>query len=173
MLILAAKAVAAATIVAATVAFAGPAPVRAQTPSVAKQCGDKWAAAKTAGTTGGLNWPKFLSQCRAQMAAVPAAPTDAPATTATPVSAPASEPRPAPKTTAAKPAAPATLAPVGDAIFPTAVSSKYSTLSAGKARMQTCLDQYNANKADNGNGGLKWIQKGGGYYSQCNTRLKG
>ena len=30
-----------------------------------------------------------------------------------------------------------------------------------------------ANKATNGNGGLKWIQKGGGYYSECNKRLKG
>ncbi len=35
--------------------------------------------------------------------------------------------------------------------------------------MHTCLDQYNANKASGGNGGLKWIQKGGGYYSQCNA----
>ena len=39
--------------------------------------------------------------------------------------------------------------------------------------MQTCLDQYNANKGTNGNGGLNWIQKGGGYYSECNKRLKG
>jgi hypothetical protein len=53
------------------------------------------------------------------------------------------------------------------------VNSKYSTLSAGKARMETCLDQYKANKASNGNGDLKWIQKGGGYYSQCNAKLKG
>jgi hypothetical protein len=53
------------------------------------------------------------------------------------------------------------------------VSSKYSSESAGKARMHTCLDQYNANKANNANGGLNWIQKGGGYYSECNKRLKG
>jgi hypothetical protein len=53
------------------------------------------------------------------------------------------------------------------------VNSKYSSESAGKARMETCLDQYRANKAANGNGGLKWIQKGGGYYSQCNAKLKG
>ena len=50
---------------------------------------------------------------------------------------------------------------------------KYSGESAGKARMQTCLDQYRANKANGGNGGLKWIEKGGGYYSECNKRLKG
>jgi hypothetical protein len=37
--------------------------------------------------------------------------------------------------------------------------------------MDTCLDQYRANKAGNGN--LKWIQKGRGYYSQCNSKLKG
>ena len=39
--------------------------------------------------------------------------------------------------------------------------------------METCLDQYKANKANNANGGLKWIQKGGGYYSECNKHLKG
>ena len=39
--------------------------------------------------------------------------------------------------------------------------------------MHTCLDQYNANKTGGGNGDLKWIQKGGGYYSECNKRLKG
>jgi hypothetical protein len=26
---------------------------------------------------------------------------------------------------------------------------------------------YQANKATNANGGLKWIQKGGGYWSEC------
>ena len=31
---------------------------------------------------------------------------------------------------------------------------------------------YNANKSGTGNGGLKWIQKGGGYYSECTKRLK-
>ena len=39
--------------------------------------------------------------------------------------------------------------------------------------MHTCLDQYNTNKTNNGNAGLKWIEKGGGYYSECNKRLKG
>jgi hypothetical protein len=64
-------------------------------------------------------------------------------------------------------------ATTGNAAFPSAVSSKYSSESAGKARMHTCLDQYNANKANNANGGLRWIEKGGGYYSECNKRLKG
>jgi len=53
------------------------------------------------------------------------------------------------------------------------VDQKYSKETEGKARMHTCLDQYNTNKTGTGNGGLKWIQKGGGYYSECNKRLKG
>jgi hypothetical protein len=69
--------------------------------------------------------------------------------------------------------APPAAAAGGGAVFPSAVSSKYSGESAGKARMHSCLDQYNANKAGGANGGLKWIQKGGGYYSECNKRLKG
>jgi len=59
------------------------------------------------------------------------------------------------------------------AVFPKAVSQKYSSETAGKARLKTCVDQYNANKAANANGDLKWIEKGGGYWSQCNTKLKG
>ena len=77
-------------------------------------------------------------------------------------------PEPTKEATPAKPA----VAP-SNAVFPTAVSSKYSSQSAGKARMHTCLDQYHANKANNANGGLRWIMKGGGYYSECNKRLKG
>src|SRR5216683_1270238 len=73
---------------------------------------------------------------------------------------------------AAAPAA-APAAPTGPAVFPSAVDAKYSKESAGKARMHTCVDQYNANKATNANGGLKWIQKGGGYYSECTKKLKG
>ena len=39
--------------------------------------------------------------------------------------------------------------------------------------MHTCLDQYNANKAMNGDGdgGMRWIECRGGYYSECNRRL--
>jgi hypothetical protein len=58
-------------------------------------------------------------------------------------------------------------------VFLKAVSPKYAKESAGKARMETCLDQYNANKAAGANGDLKWIEKGGGYYSACNKKLKG
>ena len=57
--------------------------------------------------------------------------------------------------------------------FPQAISPKYRNEPIGKARMHTCLDQYRANKAANRNGGLRWIEKGGGYYSECSKRLKG
>jgi hypothetical protein len=78
-------------------------------------------------------------------------------------------------TTAPAPAAAPAAAPVavGKAVFPNAADPKYSKDPAGKARREPCLDQYHANKANNGNGGLKWIEKGGGYYSECNKRLKG
>jgi hypothetical protein len=64
-------------------------------------------------------------------------------------------------------------APTPGAIFPAGVAPKYRDETAGKARMHTCLDQYRLNKTSNANGGLKWVQKGGGYYSECNRRLKG
>jgi hypothetical protein len=117
-----------------------------------KECSAKYQAAKSAGTLAGQKWSDFRkTQCGADAAAAPAATT----TGATPATAPA-----APSAS-------------GNAVFPRAVSSKYSSESPGKARMHTCLDQYNANKATNANGGLKWIAKGGGYYSECNRQLKG
>jgi hypothetical protein len=58
-------------------------------------------------------------------------------------------------------------------VFPSAIAPKYSTQAPDKARMLTCADQFSANKASNGNGGLKWIEKSGGYYSECAVRLKG
>ena len=87
----------------------------------------------------------------------------------------AAAPAPAAPKEAKKEAAPAAAPalPAGPAVYPNAVDPKYAKESAGKARMHTCVDQYNANKATNGNGGLKWIQKGGGYYSECTKKLKG
>jgi hypothetical protein len=106
-------------------------------------------------------WKDFRkAECGADASAAPApaaAQTTAPAAT------------PPRTTTGAKPPS----AAAGNAVFPSAVAPKYSKESEGKARMHTCLDQYNANKASNANGGMNWIQKGGGYYSECNKRLKG
>jgi len=122
----------------------------------AKECGAKYQAAKAAGTLKGKKWNDFRkTECGPDAAAAPATP---------PPTAEPAKPAPGPR------AAPAS---AGNAVFPTAVSPKYSNESPGKARLHTCLDQYNANKATNANGGLKWIQKGGGYYSECNKHLKG
>jgi hypothetical protein len=60
-----------------------------------------------------------------------------------------------------------------EAVFPTMIAPKYSGTAPDKARTLTCADQFNANKATNGNGGLKWIEKSGGYYGECVSRLKG
>ncbi|WP_424628170.1 hypothetical protein [Bradyrhizobium sp. SYSU BS000235] len=129
----------------------------------AQECSAKYQAAKSAGTLGGQKWNDFRkSQCGAD-AAPAAAATEAPKAAA-------------PKEQATKSAtAPAAAAPAaaGAAVFPTAIAPKYSSETPGKGRMHTCVDQYNANKAANANGGLKWIQKGGGYYSECTKRLKG
>jgi hypothetical protein len=142
------------------VAVIASAPAQALT---TQECSAKYQAAKTAGTLNGMKWNDFRkAQCGADAAATPAA---APAAPPPP---PVTEAKPK-----AAPAAPAAPVATGNATFPIAVSPKYSQESAGKARMHTCVDQYNANKTTNANGGLKWIQKGGGYYSECNKRLKG
>ena len=57
--------------------------------------------------------------------------------------------------------------------MPRAVSAKYTDLSAGKQRMKTCVDAYHSNKDAGTLNGLRWIQKGGGFYSICNSKLKG
>ena len=78
-----------------------------------------------------------------------------------------------PKKEAKQKEAAAPAAPAGPAVYPNKVDPEYSKETEGKARMHTCVDQYNANKASNANGGMKWIQKGGGYYSECSKKLKG
>jgi hypothetical protein len=119
------------------------------------ECSAKYQAAKSAGTLNGMKWNEFRkSQCGAEAMAAPAPTPAAPA------------PLPSPTRSAAPVA-------IGDAVFPSGIDPKYSSQSAGKARMETCLEQYRVNKANNANGGLKWIQRGGGYYSECNRRLKG
>jgi hypothetical protein len=143
-------------------AFAATAPANALT---TQECSAKYQAAKKDGSLGSMKWNDFRkAQCGAD--AAPAA---------TPAAAPAAPAAPAPTTTAKKEAAPAAApaAPSGPAVFPNAIDAKYAKETPGKGRMHTCVDQYNANKTTNGNGGMKWIEKGGGYYSECNKHLKG
>ena len=122
--------------------------VSAQSPAAAltmKECSAKYQAAQKAGTLKGMKWNDFRkAECGED---------------AKPASAAA-----APKATPAK---------ATTAVFPKSIDPKYSKESPGKARLKTCTDQYNANKAKNANGGMKWIEKGGGYWSECNKHLKG
>jgi hypothetical protein len=108
------------------------------------ECSAKYKDAKAAGTLNGATWNAFrTSQC----GLAPAKRANSAASDSTVVAA--------------------------NAVFPSAVDSKYSSEKPGRARRKTCLDQYKANKAANANGGLKWLQRGGGYYSQCAKKLKG
>jgi hypothetical protein len=110
------------------------------------ECSVKYRAAQTAKTLNGMSWKEFQkAECGPGAAAAPTS------TSAAPTGGPTNT----------------------NVVLPTAISPKYAGLPAGRARMLTCLDQFKANKADNMNGGLKWIQKGGGYYSMCNRHLKG
>jgi hypothetical protein len=132
-----------------------------------KDCSVKYQAAKQAGTLNGQKWNDFR---KAECGAPPDAATNTVSNPMAPGTTKPATPAPAPTTTTAKPtAAPAA---TGTAAYPSAVDPKYAKESAGKARMHTCLDSYNAAKAAGTLGGAKWIQKGGGYYSACNARLK-
>ena len=118
------------------------------------ECSAKYQAAKADNSLGSMKWNDFRkAQCGAD----------------------AADDDTAPNPTEAKydsePAAPTAKAPRG-VKFPTAIAKKYSDETPGKARMHTCLEQYYANKDADSLGGLKWIQKGGGFYSLCNAKLK-
>lgn len=133
-----------------------------------KECSTKYQDAKKANTLKGQKWNDFR---KAQCGDDDASENDAAAAVTEPAPAPAATPAAAPATPA-KPAVAVAPGKAKAAVFPKAVSQKYSAESPGKARLKTCADQYNANKTVNANGELKWIEKGGGYWSQCNTKLK-
>jgi hypothetical protein len=135
------------------------------------ECSVKYRAAQTANTLNGMTWKEFRkAECGACAAAAPTSTSTKAADTAPGTASNTAEPS---KSTRIYNTAPTGGSTNANAVFPTVVSPKYAAKSAGKARMLTCLDQYEANKAGNLNGGLKWIQRGGGYYSMCNKHLKG
>ncbi len=170
-------------------------PAAAAPLDVRRLCSDKYQAAKAAGTLNGQTWPQFYGKCAAETKAnppaaaatppaaaiaQPPAPTPAapvvkppPPARAPVVAAPAPPPVGGAPADTTKPSAPTAAAAPTTAVFPTAIAPAYANEKPYKARMKTCGDQYKANKATNANGGLKWIQKGGGYWSECNKRLKG
>ena len=124
-----------------------------------KECSAKYKEAKAAGAGKTVAWNDFRkAEC--------AAPSNAERAT--------TEASAAARSTAAPTAvAPAGSAAGAAAVFPTAVSEKFSSETPAQARLKTCSEQYNANKPIDANGGLRWIQKGGGYWSECAKHLKG
>ncbi len=111
------------------------------------ECSAKYKAAQSAGTLKGTKWNEFRkTECSGEGAAAP----HRAAGVATPAASPAD----------------------AALVLPKAVDPKYGKEKPAKARLHTCADQYRSNKAGNANGGLRWIQKGGGYYSRCNAALK-
>jgi len=145
------------TIAACGVAVAAALPAQALT---MQECSAKYKAAQSAGSLNGQKWNDFRKeQCGSDATATPAATTAAP--------------KPAEAKSSATAKTEAAAAPASPAVFPGAVDSKYSKEPAHRGRMHTCADQWKANKASNATGGLRWIQKGGGYWSECNKKLKG
>jgi len=131
----------------------------------AQECSAKYQAAKTAGTLNGQGWNDFRkAQCDAEATAPEAK-------TAETKSGETKDGDAKPKRTRAAKPAPAPSA--GPATFPTAVDAKFAKEPAARARLHTCAAQWKLNKEANTTGGLRWIQKGGGYWSECNKKLKG
>lgn len=116
-----------------------------------KECSVKFKSAQADGSAKGVKWNDFRkAQCGADATAGPEVSADSDV----------------------EPDKPTTASPAG-VKYPSSVAAKYSSETPGKARMHTCVDAYHANKDANTLGGLKWIQKGGGFYSLCNAKLKG
>jgi hypothetical protein len=113
------------------------------------ECSAKYKDAKAAGSLNGKTWNDFRKE-QCDLGSAKSGDKSAP-----------------------KGAASSSTVVAANAVFPSAVDAKYANEKPGRARRKTCLDQYKANKANNANGGLKWLQRGGGYYSQCTKKLKG
>ncbi|MDI2112117.1 hypothetical protein [Commensalibacter nepenthis] len=130
-----------------------------------KACYEQFSAAKKANTLKEKNFKEFKAANCDQKAAIPA---DKPAANAAKADKPANEAKEPVKKDAVE------KAPVvsGDVVFPDKIDPQFASEKEGTARMNTCKKQYHLNKTSNKNGGLKWIQKGGGYYSECNKHLK-
>jgi hypothetical protein len=120
------------------------------------ECSAKYKQAKTDGSLNGRTWNVFRKdECGADTAAAPA-PAPAPAATKPVATKPAPAPTPPP-------------AASGPAVLPNGVDAKFSSQKPYLQRLHTCSEQWQANKASGGNGGLKWPQ----FWSECDKRLKG
>jgi hypothetical protein len=122
-----------------------------------KECSEIYRTAKEGGTLNGMDWAAFRKEkCATSLA------EGVSADTAKTAQQPKDE---------ASPASAPTVAPAG-VTFPTTLAAEFKTEKPAKARMKTCLQGYHGNKEAGTLDGLRWIQKGGGYYSLCNARLK-
>ena len=122
-----------------------------------KECGETYRAAKEGGTLNGMDWAAFRKEKCATSAAES-------------VSSDTGKTAPQPEKENGAAVAP-TVAPAG-VTFPTTLAAEFKTEKPAKARMKTCLQGYHGNKDAGTLNGLRWIQKGGGYYSLCNAKLK-
>lgn len=129
-----------------------PAAQAAPRENLMKVCGDRWRSVRETESANGVTWPQYLARCRAQAAAPlerePAAPAASAASQST-VARAAQEP-----------------------VFPRAVDPRHASERPALARQRTCADQFRANRTTQANGGLRWIEQGGGYWSRCNAYLK-
>lgn len=134
----------------AAVAFSTPASALTM-----KECSVKYQAAKADGSAKDTKWNDFRAKfCGADAAAEDVADDKAVAAT-----------------TEKEPEKPTIKAPKGTSM-PKAIDKKYASETPAKGRLKTCVDSYHTNKDAGTLNGLKWIQKGGGYWSLCNTALK-
>jgi hypothetical protein len=117
-----------------------------------KACGEKYRAAKADGSLGGRKWMEFRRIDCGIGAGKAVTQRTQPATVAR------SE------------------AATGEALrrvsFPLQLSTEFGGQTPAQQRMRTCLKSYHANKQAGTLAGLRWIQKGGGFYSLCSAKLK-
>ena len=119
-----------------------------------KECSAKYQTAKADDSLNGMKWNDFRkSECGANASDDDTVPSFDEANYST------------------EPESPVTAAPRGVS-FPRGIARKFLSETPAKQRMHTCLEEYYSNKDADTLNGLRWIQKGGGYYSICNARLK-
>ena len=144
-----------------------------------KICGDQWRAMKETEAARGTTWPQYLARCRAE-AAQPRAQADAApaAPRATGSSVSGAKPQPSPQVSQQPVTQSGGLSgglsgeTTPALVFPSQVSARFASERPQRARQKTCSEQFQTNKAANANGGLRWVEKGGGYWSKCNAHLK-
>ena len=137
-----------------------------------KECSTRYQAAKADGSLGLRTWKEFRAEICAS-ATGPANASATPLSSATPPATAAAASAPA-KPAAAINATPraAAASEVAMTGLPSAIDPKYAAEKPSRGRLHTCSDAYRAAKKAGTLNGLRWIQPGGGFYSQCTRKLK-